>query len=312
MKNLLTFCLLVFSLVTFGQSNSQTVEIKFWKSIAESNDTVAYREYLQRYGENGLYYDEAITRITLLETSGKQAQSKSIECCFYSRYTGAVNIHYVVRFDAEQSIIWLRSIDYDTVRSNLAVSSNFYEDQATLALTRGTREYESAINKDKKAIWEAEHASKYEKNRRKKAEALQKAEQAKSPEEYKNAWTANEEYKYDPMKSTSTRDVYFNRYELLETQYYQKTFYDYPDDYGIGKGRNGYYLIHFQDNPNYEIKKTMQGYRYIAFSKDKSSFIMWFEEDDNFDGVIHEKREYKRIPKEDLLPKEANYDFLNK
>ena len=46
-------------------------------------------------------------------------------------------------------------------------------------------------------------------------------------------------------------------------------------------------------------------------SKDKSSFIMWFEEDDNLDGKILEKREYKRVPKEELLPKAVNYDFLN-
>lgn len=92
MKNLLTLILLVISLLAFGQSNSQSleVEIKYWKSIAESNDTVAYREYLQRYGEDGLYKDEALTRITLLKTSGKQTQSKSAECFFYSQYTAIV------------------------------------------------------------------------------------------------------------------------------------------------------------------------------------------------------------------------------
>lgn len=55
----------------------------------------------------------------------------------------------------------------------------------------------------------------------------------------------------------------------------------------------------------------MQGYKYIAFSKNKFSIIMWFEEDGNLDGYIREKREYKRIPKEDLLPKAVKYDFLN-
>ena len=57
MKKLLTLLLLVMSLLAFGQSNNQSieVEIKYWKSIAESNDTVAYRDYLQRYGEDGLY-----------------------------------------------------------------------------------------------------------------------------------------------------------------------------------------------------------------------------------------------------------------
>ena len=86
-----------------------------------------------------------------------------------------------------------------------------------------------------------------------------------------NAWTTDEEYEYDPMKSTSARDVFFKR----------------------------------------DILNAMQGYRYIAFSKDKSSFIMWFEEGDNLDGVIIEKREYKRVLKEELLPKAVNYDFLN-
>ena len=45
---MLTLLLLVISLLAFGQSDSQSleVEIKYWKSIAESNDTVAYRDYL--------------------------------------------------------------------------------------------------------------------------------------------------------------------------------------------------------------------------------------------------------------------------
>jgi len=55
----------------------------------------------------------------------------------------------------------------------------------------------------------------------------------------------------------------------------------------------------------------MQGYRYIAISKDKSSIIMWFEDEENIDGQIFEKRTYYRVPKEDLLPKAVNYDFLN-
>ena len=127
MKNLLTLLLLVISVLAFGQSDSQSieVEIKYWKSIAESDDTVAYREYLQRYGEDGLYKDEALTRIALLKTSGKQPQSKSIECHFYSQ-SNPKEISYVVRFDAEQSKVWLKPINYDTVRSNLAGSRDFY------------------------------------------------------------------------------------------------------------------------------------------------------------------------------------------
>lgn len=329
MKYLLTLLLLVISLLASGQSDSQSleVEIKYWKSIAESNDTVAFREYLQRYGEDGLYKDEALVRIALLKTSGKQAQSKNIECCFYSMY-GPKSVEYVFRFNDDHSKVWFRHIDYDTVRSNLAVSRSFYEDQATIALSRGTWEYKDAIRNDKKTIEEAEYAKKNEKNRRKKAEALQKAEQAKSPEYYKNAWTADEEYKYDPMKSTSARDVYSNRCELHEIDredYYDKygnrlhstnhlhhTFYVYSDDLC----NDEYYKKNHVISSNgiivgvYNVKTTT-GYRYIAFSKDKSSFIMWFEEDDNLDGKILEKREYKRVPKEDLLPKAVNYDFLN-
>lgn len=334
MKNLLTLLLLVISLLASGQSDSQSleVEIQYWKSIAESNDTVAYREYLNRYGENGLYYDEAITRIALLKTSGKQVQPKNIECCFYSRYTSAVNIKYVIRFDAEQGKVWLKPINYDTVRSNLAVSRDFYEDQSTIALSRGTQKYKDAIWNDKKAIEEAEYARKHEKNRRKKSKIIQKAEQAKSPDDYKNAWTTDEEYQYDPMKSTSARVVYFKReclhqFDHIKYDYYTDnygktrhnkrhvTLYVYSDDQ-----YNDKYYEH-KDNKKvwdggwltdeYEKTKTMQGYRYIAISKDKSSFIMWFEEDDNLDGVILEKREYKRVPKEELLPKAVNYDFLN-
>lgn len=51
-------------------------------------------------------------------------------------------------------------------------------------------------------------------------------------------------------------------------------------------------------------------YEYIAVSKDKSSFIRWVEYNP---GVVSEGDKYTctRIPKEDLLPQAANYDFLN-
>lgn len=335
MKNLFTLLLLVISLLAFGQSNSQSleVEIKYWKSIAESNDTVAYREYLQRYGEDGLYKDEALTRITLLKTSGKQTQSKSAECFFYSQYTGPSNVKYVVRFNGDKGKVWFKGVRYDTVRSNLSISRDFYEDQATIALSRGTWEYKDAIRNDKKAIEEAEYANKYEKNRRKKSEILQKAEQAKSPEYYENAWTADEEYEYDPMKSTSSRDVYFKRDELHQINFFHEEYvrnegycitkrqiiYVYLDDILSEFCVRDYFSEYFSRNDrqlnwgydHYNKTKTMQGFRYIAFSKDKSSIIMWFEENNNLDGKIYDKRDYSRIPKEDLLPKAVNYDFLN-
>lgn len=335
MKNFLTLLLLVISLLVSGQSNSQSleVEIKYWKSIAESNDTVAYREYLQRYGEDGLYKDEALTRIALLKTSGKQVQSKTLECCYYYGENGRSYGWFVVRFNGNQNTIWLKSAGADsyTIRANLAVSRDFYEHQAVIPLSRGTQEYKDAIKNDKKAIEEAEYARIYEKNRRKKSEIIQKAEQSRSPEDYQNAWTADEEYKYDPMKSTSARDVYFKRYELHEIERslyefdqqrgiwnygrrnYDTTFYVYSDDYFNDEFYNGKdYLVYMKGKGHYEIKKTIKGYRYIAFTKDKSSFIMWFEKDDNLDGVIYEKRYYYRKPKEKLLPKAVNYDFLNR
>lgn len=326
MKNLFTLLLLVVSFLAVGQTNNTSEEIKYWKSIADSNDTVAYRQYLNRYGENGLYKDEAITRITLLKTSGQQIQSNTVECCFYSRYIGPKNVEYVVRFDDNHSKVWFRHIDYDTVRSNLAVSRDFYENQTTIALSRGTKEYKNAIRNDKKAIDEAEYAQKYEKNRRKKSEIFQKAEQAKSPDYYENAWTADEKYEYDPMKSTSARDVYFKRDKLYEVHFHKNSgyithemTYAYDDDdILLSKDYARDLIEHLQyrdiyciNGVCYEKIKTMQGYRYIAISKDKSSIIMWFEEEENLDGQIFEKRTYYRVPKEDLLPKAVDYDFLN-
>ena len=336
MKNLLTLLLLVISLLASGQSDSQSLEaeIKYWKFIAESDDTVAYREYLQRYGEDGLYKDEALTRIALLRTSGKQTQTNSTECCFYTYYYGAKNVEYVVRFDTEHSKVWLKPINYDTARSNLAMSRDFYENQTAVAMSRDLYEkvkkypiivkitdnsmktlptgYIIATNtrlafstetepnsngnyylsippggpyKIKYVtIYEGAYPSKTVVKKSITATlgetkilnaVLDKKSISQVVDEviphHKNAWTKDEEYHYDLMKSTSARDVYFKR-----------------DNLG-----------------------TMQGYRYVAFSKDKSSYITWFEQDDNLDGVIREKWEYKLVPKEELLPKSVNYDFLN-
>ena len=340
MKNLLTLLLLVISSLSFGQSNSQSieVEIQYWKSIAESNDTVAYREYLQRYGKDALYKDEALTRIAMLKTSGKQTQSKSIECYFYSSTPKCPTcIEYVVRIDGSHDKVWLKRTNYDTIRSNLSMSKDFYENQATTALSRGTPAYKQAIENDKRALSYVEYAqnltnSRKKSERQKGEEMLKEAEQAKSPDYYMNAWTADEEYKFDPMKSTTARDVYFKRdnlHELDRVRYYHdergrhyshkdlhEAFYVFSDD----RYNDEYYKRipnrYIGEWPDYIVgeyifNKTMQGYRYVAFSKDKSSFIMWFEADENLDGQIFEKRNYYRIPKEELLPKAVNYDFLN-
>lgn len=293
MKNLLTLLLLFISLLAFGQSNNQSVEveIKYWKSIAESNDTVAYREYLQRYGENGLYKDEAITRITLLKTLEKQVESNSAECLFYSVSNRVKDVITIVRFDNNQDVIWLKQNEYDSVRSNLSMSRDYYEN---LDVT------------DKE-----QHYYNYELSEWKKRYA---------------GWNTNEKCEYSPMKSTSARDVYFNRDKLYQINHFKDAFdpvSEIPPDYTFyvfssDERNDEYYRDHTYEDIKksdaifeIEIQKTMQGYRYVAFSKDKSSFIMWFEQDNNLDGVIREKREYKRVPKEELLPKAVNYDFLN-
>lgn len=46
---------------------------------------------------------------------------------------------------------------------------------------------------------------------------------------------------------------------------------------------------------------------YCAVSNDLSSIIIWRETN----GEINNKKIFTRIPKEDLLPQAANYDFLN-
>lgn len=99
-----------------------------------------------------------------------------------------------------------------------------------------------------------------------------------------NAWC----YEYDSRKSTSAREVYRRKRTRLE----------YPMYGGF---------------PMYGATPTnvFVGYDYIAFSKDKASFIEWFESKDNYDGSTGTKTYYSRVPKEDLLPKAVNYDFLD-
>ena len=286
MKNLFTILLLVVSFLAVGQTNNTTEEIKYWKSIAESDDTVAYRQYLNRYGDDGLYKDEAITRIALLKASGKQAQTKSIECCFYTEYkTCSDCAEYVVKFDSNLDKVWFKRTNYDTIRSNLAVSKKFYEDQATLIISRDSYEYRNVVQRQQSFNRPIGYRTQEEYERKLAEQARQVSSQTMSPNyiKYKNAWTADEKYEYAPMKSTSARDVYFKRGTRI---------YKYKES-------------------GWDREKTIQGYRYVAFSKDKSSIIMWFEDDENLDGQIFEKRTYYRVPKEDLLPKAVNYDFLN-
>lgn len=95
-------------------------------------------------------------------------------------------------------------------------------------------------------------------------------------------------YEYDSQKSTSSREVYRKK----------RTHEEYPTWGGV---------------PMMGMTPTtvFDGYDYIAFSTDMSSIITWFEKKDNYDGSTGTKNYYTRIPKEDLLPKSTNYDFLN-
>ena len=87
-------------------------------------------------------------------------------------------------------------------------------------------------------------------------------------------WKGGEKKVYCSDKSTSSREVYRG---------HRMVPYNQP-------GMGGY--------------KEGEGWRYHAFSLDKSSLIIWEE----VHGNITNKRYYVRIAKEDLLP---NYDFLN-
>ena len=127
---------------------------------------------------------------------------------------------------------------------------------------------------------------------------------AESKYYYENeSWTDGKDgatmYKYDYSMSTSQRVVY-KRVE-------KRAIYDGGclgchrfTTFGIwvefGCGRHGY-----EDGDSY----------YVAFSKDKSSFIYWFEAKGDIDKTPRDKTTYTRVSKEDLLPKAANYDFLN-
>lgn len=378
MRNLFTILLLIVSVLVVGQTNNTTEEIKYWKSIADSNDTVAYREYLNRYGETGLYYDEAITRIILSKTSGKQAQSNRIECCFYSKNNNAKNVEYVVRFDNDYNKVWIRHIDYDTVRSNLAVSRDFYENHVAVSVLRchtrnvniigkitdsnknvlsgatilathtssglkyhcvtdtngnfclevpfGTYQIEFRMEGFPSYVTSTRCSNQFLNVFLNKESSSLCQVVAETINDNENVWTVDEEYPYDQMKSTSKRDVYYKRENLHQIDhflhqydrcgnrhdYHDYTLYLFPDEKVSLLHAQGYEMQGNRVVGDFKKIKIMQGYRYLAISKDKSSLIMWFEDDENLDGKIYEKREYKRINKEELLQKKVNYDFLNK
>ena len=73
---------------------------------------------------------------------------------------------------------------------------------------------------------------------------------------------------------------------------------NYPWKYNTSLSSSYNKEIYFQDYWSFN--------KYVAFTKDLSSMIMWYEED----GSIEYKCYYTRISKEDILPKSANHDFL--
>ena len=57
-----------------------------------------------------------------------KAQIYSSEACFYAK-EGYSNVEYVVKFDYSNDRVWLKKVSQSTVRSNLAKSENFYENE---------------------------------------------------------------------------------------------------------------------------------------------------------------------------------------
>lgn len=166
-----------------------------------------------------------------------KAQIYSSEDCFYSR-EGSSSVQYVVKFEYSKGRAWLKGVSHSTVRSNLAKSKNFYENE----------------------VWN----------------------------DGQNYVTM---YEYDSRRSTSAREVY-KRTE-------KSTFY-----YGLGGMR-------VPSPVPGGSSETIITYHYVAFSKDKSSLIIWYEQENNNDGNIQNREDYSRVPKEDLLPKAVNDDFLH-
>lgn len=90
--------------------------------------------------------------------------------------------------------------------------------------------------------------------------------------EWKSKFLSPKEYEYDSYLSTSSRDVY-KRYQSPSV---------YTNNVGM--------------------------WLYYALSKDRTSLIEWCEQDN---GIMCHKFYSIKISKDDLLPKAANYDFLN-
>ena len=173
-----------------------------------------------------------------------KAQIYSSEDCFYSR-EGSSSVEYVVKFEYSKDRAWLKSVSHSTVRTNLAKSEDFYEDE----------------------VWT----------------------------DGKNSVTM---YEYDSYRSTSAREVY--KKETTRSVYIN----------AFGQ-RNGVHTYAGVVDSGYYIQEKTGAFDYVAFSKDKSTYIMWHEPKNNYDGKTENMKNYTRVPKEDLLPKAVNDDFLH-
>ena len=173
-----------------------------------------------------------------------KAQIYSSEDCFYSK-EGSSSVEYVVKFEYAQDRAWLKNVSHSTVRSNLAKSENFYENEV---------------------------------------------------------WTDGQNfvtmYEYDSYRSTSAREVYKR----------ETTRSVYINVFGQRNGVHTY--AGGMDSGHYFVEKTGD-FDYVAFSKDKSTYIMWHEPKNNYDGKTENMKNYTRVPKKDLLPKAVNDDFLH-
>lgn len=116
---------------------------------------------------------------------------------------------------------------------------------------------------------------------------------------YEETWTDGEDgvhrYDYVPSISTSNREVYkrTEKWPIRNT--------------ACPNCANPYIGVWGCQNHGYKDYK----YHYVAFSKDKTSFIEWWVSADDIDGNIWEKKYYTLLPKDELIPKEIKYDFLD-
>lgn len=128
---------------------------------------------------------------------------------------------------------------------------------------------------------------------------------AKSEDFYEDeVWTDGknsvEMFEYDSDRSTSAREVYkrADYTNIIDPNCAYCRARNWGSSWPTSCGAHG--------------KKVIR-YDYVAFSTDHNipSFIRWYEPKDNYDGQIKNRVDYSRVPKEDLLPKAVNDDFLH-